>query len=122
MTLKHWLKSQKQMLEKEQNNKDKHIIIIGDTMFPNVPGGFNLSRLLGGISKSLNVANQVIPIYQQLSPMVQNARRAFGALKEMSNGKANNPINNMPKKMASSNNMNQKRTIINSSNNPSFFQ
>ena len=77
-------------------------------MFPNVPGGFNLSRLLGGISKSLNVANQVIPIYQQLSPMVQNARRAFGALKEMSNGKANNPINNMPKKMASSNNMNQK--------------
>ena len=90
-------------------------------MFPNIPGGFNLSRLLGGISKSLNVANQVIPIYQQLSPMVQNAREAFGSLKEMTNSKVNKPINNMPK-MSAPNNMNQKRTIINSSNNPSFFQ
>lgn len=91
-------------------------------MFPNVPGGFNLSRLLGGISKSLNVANQVIPIYQQLSPMVQNARKAFGTLKEMTNSKVNKPVNSMPKMAGANNNMKQKRAIINSSNNPSFFQ
>ena len=89
-------------------------------MFPNIPGGFNLSRLLGGISKSLNVANQVIPIYQQLSPMVQNARKAFGSLKEMANSKT---TINSSKPTANNNiNMNQKRAIINSSNNPSFFQ
>ncbi len=88
-------------------------------MFPNIPSGFNFSRLLGGISKSLNVANQVIPIYQQLSPMVQNARKAFGALKEMTNASLNKGVMNTPN---NSENINKKRPIMNNSNNPSFFQ
>lgn len=84
-------------------------------MFPNIPGGFNLTRLLGGISKSLNFANQVIPIYQQLSPMVQNARKAFSALKDMTNSSPN-------KETITNNNIVNKKRTINNSNNPSFFQ
>ena len=84
-------------------------------MFPNIPRGFNLSRILSGISKSLNVANEVIPIYQKLSPMVKNARNAFSSLKEMtSKPQNNNKINN---------NINPNKKIINAkTNNPSFFQ
>ena len=86
-------------------------------MFPNVPRGFNIAKIIGGLSKSLNVANQMIPLYQQLSPMVQNARKAFGALKEMSNTPQNKNNNNIQV-----NNNQNKRTIKTSSNNPSFFQ
>ena len=47
-------------------------------MFPSpVRSGLTLSKVIGGVSKTLNVANQIIPLYMQAKPMISNARNAF---------------------------------------------
>ncbi len=98
-------------------------------MFPKISSGLSLARIITGISKSLTVANQVIPLYEQMKPMVTNARKAFSILKEinlkpnqnntnvtLNNSNIENINNNQTKKIAT----NQK---INSNfNNPSFFK
>ena len=90
-------------------------------MFGNPYGtGLNFTKVLSGISKTLNVANQVIPIYKEAKPMITNARTILGALKDI--GKSNN-------KTTSSNNSNnvsikkEEAPIkdISSSNAPRFF-
>lgn len=86
-------------------------------MFGNPYGtGLTFTKVLSGISKTLNVANQVIPIYREARPMINNAKTILGALKDI--GKNNNS--------SSTNNTN---TIKNdttqsvvSNNNISFFQ
>ena len=57
---------------------------------------FSLTRVLGGISKGLSIANQVIPLYQQAKPMIQNARKVISVLGELnkSNNNSNNTNNN----------------------------
>ena len=83
-------------------------------MFGNPYGtGLNFTKVLSGISKTLNVANQVIPIYKE-------AKTILGALKDI--GKSNN-------KTTASNNSNnvsikkEEAPIkdISSSNAPRFF-
>ena len=53
--------------------------LLGGIMFgTNVIGsGLTLTKVLGGISKGLSIANQVIPLYQQAKPMIQNARKVM---------------------------------------------
>lgn len=91
----------------------------------NVTSGFTLTKVLGGISRGLSIANQVIPLYQQVKPMVQSAKKVIGVLGEL-NKKSNS--NN------SSSNATNKTTVevtpkektepirIQSTNNPVFFQ
>ena len=50
---------------------------------PNVVGtGLTLGKVLSGISKGLTIANQVIPLYQQAKPMIQNARKVMEVVRE----------------------------------------
>ena len=69
--------------------------------------GLSLTKILGGISKSLTIAEQIIPIYQKISPSISNLRSI------VSNFKNNN----------NNNNVKQIKTITNNSNshNPTFF-
>ena len=48
-----------------------------------VGSGLSLTKVLGGISKGLSIANQVIPLYQQAKPMIQNARKVMNVLGEL---------------------------------------
>ena len=49
-----------------------------------VSQGLTLSKVISGISKTLGIANQVIPLYREAKPMIQNARSIMGVLKTMS--------------------------------------
>lgn len=49
---------------------------------PMMPKTFSFTKILGGISKTLNVANQLIPLYNQAKPIISNARNILGVLKE----------------------------------------
>lgn len=53
-------------------------------MFGNsmIPKTFSFTKILSGISKTLNVANQIIPLYNQAKPIISNARNILGVLKE----------------------------------------
>lgn len=49
--------------------------------------GLSLTKIIGGLSKTLQIANQVIPLYQKAKPMISNAKSLFSIVKEM--GKSN---------------------------------
>lgn len=91
-------------------------------MFGNPYGtGLTFTKVLSGISKTLNVANQVIPIYREARPMINNAKTILGALKDIGKNSNNNS--------SSTNNDTNTNTIKNdttqsvvSNNNISFFQ
>jgi len=96
-------------------------------MFPGqaIKTGLTLPKVIGGISKTLNVANQIIPLYMQAKPMIQNAKSAFSVAKEImatSNTKSTNQ-SKPSKKQTSVKQIKQKEvtTLITSSNNPVFF-
>lgn len=89
---------------------------------PRIFSGLSFTRVLGGISKTLNVVNQVIPIYKQAKPMISNARNALSLIKEFGNStttrvmeKTNNNLKDVKEKI---------QTISKSSNQkgPTFFQ
>ena len=84
---------------------------------------FSLTRVLGGISKGLSNANQVIPLYQQAKPMNQNARKVISVLGELnkSNNNSNNTNNNKTTVEVTS--KEKTETIkVQPSNSPVFFQ
>ena len=66
--------------------------------------GLSLSKIIGGISKLLGIANQVIPIYKQAKPMLN---KSFNFL--------SNVTDNINKITAPQSNNKKK-------NNPIFFQ
>lgn len=82
--------------------------------------GLSLAKVLTGINRTLSIANQVIPLYQQAKPMIQNARSAFKLLKEFApSNDAKNIAQQVPEKTER---VKQKKTnITSSSNQPVFF-
>ena len=60
---------------------------------------FSFGKILGGLSKTLGVVNQVIPIYKEAKPMIQNARTAFSLIKEFGSSTTNRIISNTEKNM-----------------------
>ena len=70
-------------------------------MFGNPYGtGLSFTKVLSGISKTLNVAGQVIPLYKEAKPMINNAKTIFGVLKEVGKGNSKEiktVSNNSPK-------------------------
>lgn len=84
----------------------------------NYQSGLNFSKFLSGVSKTLGVANQVIPIYQQTKPLFSNVRKAYDLIKvnntlpRNSNLKKEENLNLIPE---------AKRTIIKKDNSPQFF-
>ena len=90
-------------------------------MFPSSGNNLSFLKILGGISKSLNIAREIIPIYEQAKPMVQNARKAFYVLKEINLPKTESSHNVTTTKMQND----TKKAITQSNspiNNPSFFR
>lgn len=52
-------------------------------MFPGtIKTGLSLSKVISGVSKTLNVANQMFPLYMQAKPIIQNARGTLKIAKE----------------------------------------
>jgi len=97
-------------------------------MFPGVTKtGLTLPKVIGGISKTLNVANQIIPLYLEAKPMIQNAKNAFSVAKEfMATPKETPKKNTTPQKnKIEYTSKNEKKvvpkTTQTSTNNPVFF-
>lgn len=85
---------------------------------------FSFGKVLGGLSKTLGVVNQVIPIYKEAKPMIQNAKNAFNLIKEMSTSTSNRIINNTEKNLSPVKEKIKNFNTENSNNKkgPTFFQ
>ncbi|MEG1892609.1 MAG: hypothetical protein RR189_01790, partial [Bacilli bacterium] len=66
------------------------VIMFGTSM---VSSGLTLGKVIGGISKTLSVANQIIPLYQQAKPMISNAKKVMSILKEFNKPSSTSNIN-----------------------------
>ena len=90
-------------------------------MFPQtIKTGLTLPKILTGINKTLNVANQIIPIYVQAKPMIQNMKSAFKVAKEFMSSTNKNTIQEQ-KKTVYTNQTNQIKRTQGTNNNPVFF-
>ncbi len=91
----------------------------------------NLFKILSGVSKTLNIAKNVIPIYKDTKPLVVNAKNIYKSLKnnkiKLNSKVSNNNILNLPnnKPLSSNNSSSNKLTTSNKSpinhSNPNFF-
>lgn len=73
---------------------------------------FSLLNIINGLSKTLNIANQMIPLYKQVKPLITNSNKVISNLQNLkftSKPKVNNQtINNT--------------SLIKQINTPTFFQ
>ena len=76
---------------------------------------FNLSSLINGTTKVLNLINQGIPIIKQTYPVIKNAKTMFSVLNEF---KKAEPVNN---KTITETENNTKTNEISTNNYPTFF-
>lgn len=96
-------------------------------MFGSAPikSGLSFGKVIGGISKTLSIANQVIPLYQQAKPMINNAKTIMSVLKGItSKSKEAINITNNNDTINPKINKNHNTTSINNfkKNQPTFFQ
>lgn len=87
-------------------------------MYGNLPTtGLTIGKVFSGISKSLNVINQLIPIYREVKPVIGNAKNILSVLKDVNTSSIN--------KESSTTSIDTKKDISNieniSNNNPVFF-
>ena len=81
------------------------------------PRSLTLTTMIGRINRTLNFANQVIPLYVKAKPMIKNAKDAFKVAKvfmekpKQTNEEKNKVIDTPTKKVET----------INSTNKPVFF-
>ncbi len=85
-----------------------------------VSQGLTLSKVISGISKTLGIANQVIPLYREAKPMIQNARTILGVLKDLNKPSQNNSNNGKNKEITKKSTIPKESTYI-KANNPVFF-
>ena len=80
-----------------------------------VSSGITLAKVLSGLSKTINIAKEVIPLYESVKPMIRGAKNLPKILNTLNKSSKENETN---KKYSTI------KTTIESSliNNPTFFK
>lgn len=90
-------------------------------MFPNpVRSGLTLTKVIGGMSKTLNVVNQLLPLYKEAKPIISNAQNAFKIAKEFMIPD-NNTVSVKSQRKTSPSPQTKNETSLQTSNRPVFF-
>ena len=91
-------------------------------MFPGVARtSLTLPKVLGGIQKTLNIANQVIPLYAQIKPIIKNAQSAFSVTKELIKTPANNTTKQITSTVQNKETQKKQEEPVVNLNTPVFF-
>ena len=91
-----------------------------------ITNNLSISKVIKGISKALNIANQVIPLYQQVKPIINNASSILSVFKEFNSNddknttsSSSNNIKTTPKVLT--NTLPEKKELV-ANGLPTFFQ
>lgn len=71
--------------------------------------GLSLTKVISGINKTLNVANQLIPLYKKVKPMISKSESIISSISNFTFPKKNNTSKSI-------------KTSNTSDNGPVFFQ
>lgn len=96
-------------------------------MFPGTAAsaGLSFSKIVGGISKTLGIVNQAIPIYKEFKPVIGSAKSMYNVFKEFSSATSSNDFNTPIKKIDAvlvDRNPQIKKENVSKSTSPIFFQ
>lgn len=93
-------------------------------LFKSLFGSVNLSSIINGTQKTLNLVNQTIPLIKQAGPVINNAKTMFRVMNEFKKSDTTVPLKeNVEKNNIVSNNVIKNTESVNYSNNgPVFFQ
>ena len=91
-------------------------------MYPGNFNGLTFGKIIGGISKTLNIVNQAIPLYKQVRPLISNASSILSIFKEFN--KPDSMVSTNKKSITTHDTKFLKETKVASitTNSPTFFQ
>lgn len=94
------------------------------SLFKSLLGNINLSSILNGTQKTLNIVNQTIPLIKQAGPVLNNAKTMFRVMNEFKKVDTNIPNISSNSISSNSTSLNNISTINTQtySNGPIFFQ
>lgn len=78
--------------------------------------GISLLKIITGLSKTLNIANQLLPIYKQVKPLISTYTNSLKKLP------LNNQTRNNTKQINTSTTEHTQDITTSSNNKPTFFQ
>ncbi len=92
-------------------------------IFKSLFGNLNLSSILAGTSKTLNVVNQAIPLVRQAGPMMRNAKTMFRVMNEFKKAEApSTPKSTMPSTSMPTNSLREEQQVVpKKQSGPTFF-
>lgn len=89
-------------------------------MYPSSFNGLSLGRIIGGISKTLNIVNQALPLYKEIRPIINNASGILTIFREFNKPDVNTA---WQEKNSTEKSTIEAKVVKNSSlNTPTFFQ
>lgn len=88
---------------------------------PRLPG-LSIGTVIGGLSKTLGLVNQAIPLYKQVSPMISNARNAIKSFQTISTTSVEKTMQNINKNVVPEINKVKEIKTLNQTKGPTFFQ
>ncbi len=91
-------------------------------MYPGNFNGLTFGKVISGISKTLNIVNQAIPLYKQVRPIISNAGSILSIFKEFN--KPDTLTNSKTKSITVNDTSLPLKSKISSisTNSPTFFQ
>lgn len=89
----------------------------GTGLFSRLTSNFSFSGLLNGVQKTLNIANQAIPVVKQIGPVMKNAKTMFRVMNEFK--KIDTP--NTPTTNTVENTKKTSENVSNKTTGPTFF-
>ncbi len=91
-------------------------------LFGRLFGGLNLSSILSGAQKTLNIANQTIPLIKQVQPMMHNAKTMFKVMNEFKKFDSGNTPDNSTVNRSEEKAPSIDEAVKPETNGPTFFQ
>ena len=92
-------------------------------MFGNkITSTLSLSKIIGGINKALSIANQAIPLYEQLKPILKNGRKLIDIVSIMNKKEDKEEKKEENKETKIIKETTTKKEESNNNNLPTFFQ
>ena len=87
-------------------------------MYPSSFNSLSLGKIIGGLSKTLNIVNQALPLYKQIKPIISNA----GGILEFNKPDTPSSAITLKEKSTQTSTVDAKTFETSSLNTPTFFQ
>ena len=91
-------------------------------MYPSSFNSLSLGKIIGGLSKTLNIVNQALPLYKQIKPIISNASGILSIFREFNKPDTSSSAIMLKEKSTQASTVDAKTFETSGLNTPTFFQ